>query len=135
MGKSRLLNFFSQKVNFLLDSCYLCDIWGEEVKNMGTISFAVKLSEDTRKKVKEFCDERGLKIGYFVEKALKEQMEREEMAEDAKEFALLRHEEPHAVDFDEYLKERRGKAKKARAYGQNHSHGAERPGCYYREAL
>jgi len=82
---------------------------------MGTISFAVKLSEDTRKRVKEFCDERGLKIGYFVEKALKEQMEREEIAEDAKEFALLRHEEPHAVDFEEYLKERRGKAKKARA--------------------
>jgi len=42
-------------------------------------------------------------------------MEREEMVEDAKEFALLRHEEPHAVDFEEYLKERRGKAKKARA--------------------
>jgi len=38
---------------------------------MGTISFAVKLSEDTRKRVKAFCDERGLKIGYFVEQALK----------------------------------------------------------------
>ena len=79
---------------------------------MGTISFAVKLSEDVRKKLKKFCDERGLKIGAFVEKALKEQMEREEMADDAKEFALLRHEESHARNFEEYLRERRGKGKK-----------------------
>jgi len=112
MGESRLSNLFSKKVNFLLDSCYPCVIWAEEVKNMGTISFAVKLSEDVRKKLKEFCDERGLKIGAFVEKALKETMEREEMIEDAKEFALLRHEEPHAIDYKDYLKERRGKEKK-----------------------
>ncbi|MFQ5842624.1 MAG: hypothetical protein ACE5I8_09330 [Thermodesulfobacteriota bacterium] len=81
---------------------------------MGTISFAVKLSEEIRKKLKGFCDERGLKIGHFVEQALKEKMEREEMIEDAKEFALYRHEEPHAIDFEDYVKERRGKGKKAR---------------------
>ncbi len=79
---------------------------------MGTISFAVKLGEETRKKLKEFCDERGLKIGHFVEQALKEKMEREEMIDDAKEFALLRHEEPHAIDYQDYLKERKGKEKK-----------------------
>ena len=112
MGNAGMSNLFSKEVNFLLDSCYPYVIWAEEVKNMGTISFAVKLSEDVRKKLKEFCDERGLKIGAFVEKALKEQMEREEMADDAKEFALLRHEEPHARDFEEYLRERRGKGKK-----------------------
>jgi predicted transcriptional regulator len=81
-------------------------------KNMGAISFAVKLSEETRKRLKEFCDARGLKIGAFVERALKEQMEREEMADDAKEFALLRHEEAHARDFEDYLRERRAKGKK-----------------------
>jgi predicted transcriptional regulator len=112
MGQSGMSNLFSKEVNFLLDSCYPCGIWAEEVKNMGTISFAVKLSEDVRKKLKAFCDERGLKIGAFVEKALKEQMEREEMIEDAKEFALLRHEQPHAIDYKDYLKERRGKEKK-----------------------
>jgi predicted transcriptional regulator len=85
---------------------------GVEVKNMGTISFAVKLSEEVRKRLKDFCDERGLKVGAFVEKALKETMEREEMLDDAKEFALLRHEEPHAIDYKDYLKERSGKEKK-----------------------
>jgi hypothetical protein len=81
---------------------------------MGTISFAVKLSEETRKKLKEFCDERGLKIGAFVEKALKEQMEREEMADDAKVFSLYRHEEADAIDYLDYLKERRAREKKAK---------------------
>ena len=85
---------------------------GLEVKNMGTISFAVKLSEEVRKRLKEFCDERGLNIGHFVEHALREKMEREEMIEGAKEFALYRHKEPHAIDYKVYLKERSGRDKK-----------------------
>lgn len=74
----------------------------------------MKLSEDVRKKLREFCDERGLKIGAFVEKALKETMEREEMAEDAKVFALYRHEEADAIDYLDYLRERRAREKKAK---------------------
>ncbi|MFQ5850260.1 MAG: hypothetical protein ACE5JU_06680 [Candidatus Binatia bacterium] len=105
-------NLFSKKVNFILDMLYRRAIIGLEVKNMGTISFAVKLSEETRKRLKEFCDERGLKIGHFVEEALKEKMEREEMIEDAKEFALYRHEEPHAIEFKDYLRERSSRGKK-----------------------
>lgn len=76
---------------------------------MKTISFTVKLSEETRKRLKEFCDKRGLKIGAFVEKALKEKMEREEMAGDAKVFTLYRHEEADAVDYLDYLRERQKK--------------------------
>ncbi|MBI4284163.1 MAG: hypothetical protein HY663_06820 [Chloroflexi bacterium] len=106
------MNLSSKKVNFSLDKHNLPAIMRLEVSNMGTISFAVKLSEETRKRLKEFCDERGLKIGAFVEKALRETMEREEMIDDAKEFALLRHEEPHAIDYKDYLKERRGREKK-----------------------
>ncbi len=106
------MNIFSNKVNFSLDSHYPGAIMGPEVRNMGTISFAVKLSEEVRKRLKEFCDERGLKIGHFVAQALIEKMEREEMLEDAKEFALYRHEEPHAIDYKDYLKERSGRDKK-----------------------
>jgi predicted transcriptional regulator len=103
-------------VNFPLDKRDLPAIMRLEVRNMGTISFAVKLSEDIRKRLKEFCDERGLKIGHFVAQALVEKMEREEMIEDAKEFVLYRHEEPHAVDYKDYLRERTGRErKKARA--------------------
>ena len=105
---------FSNKVNFLLDNHDLPTIMRLEVKNMGTISFAVKLSEEVRKHLKEFCDERGLKIGAFVEKALRETMEREEMAEDAKVFTLYRHEEADAIDYLDYLRERRAREKKAK---------------------
>jgi len=99
-----------------------------EVKHMGIVSFALKLSEATRERLKEFCDKRGLKIGHFVEQALLEKMEREEALEDAREFALYRHEEPQAIDFEEYLKERRGKGKRARVSGQNYLQGAKRSG-------
>ncbi len=99
-----------------------------EVKPMGIVSFALKLSEETRERVKKFCDGRGLKIGHFVERALLEKMDREEALEDAKEFALYRHEEPHAIDFEAYLKDRRRKGKRARVSGQNHSQGTKRPG-------
>ena len=35
-------------------------------------SYAVKLSPEVKKRLKEFCREHGLKQGYFVEKAIKE---------------------------------------------------------------
>ena len=34
------------------------------------------------------------------------------MIEDSKDFALYRDEEPHAIDYQDYLKERKGKEKK-----------------------
>ena len=37
----------------------------------------MRLSRSTYKKVKEFCDERGLKIGAFVERTLRKTIERE----------------------------------------------------------
>jgi len=71
---------------------------------MGKTSFAVKLDEDFQKKVKEYCEERGLKQGAFVEKALREQMERDEIAEDLLDLYSLRSSEPNAISIDDYLK-------------------------------
>lgn len=74
---------------------------------MGKTAFAVKLDENFQKEVKDFCEERGLKQGSFVEKALREQMEREEIAEDLLDFYTLRQTESTAVSLEDYLKRRK----------------------------
>lgn len=74
---------------------------------MGKTSFAVKLDDELQDELKEFCHERGFKQGAFVEKALREQMEREELAEDLLDLYTLRPTEQHAILFEDYLKERK----------------------------
>ena len=74
---------------------------------MKKIAFAVKLNGNVVSRVKKFCDEHGTKYGFFVEKALKEQMEREELKEDLLDLKALRGQEKFAVPFEEYLKARR----------------------------
>ncbi len=58
-------------------------------------------------KIKNFCRTHGLKQGFFVEKALREQLEREEITEDIFELKQLQYQEKSAVDFEEYLKQRK----------------------------
>lgn len=74
---------------------------------MAKAAFAVKLDEGFQKEIRDFCESRGLKQGAFFEKALREQMEREELAEDLLDLYTQRAAEPHAVDFEAYLKRRR----------------------------
>ncbi|MFH1830122.1 MAG: hypothetical protein ABH871_05030 [Pseudomonadota bacterium] len=74
---------------------------------MAKTSFAVKLDEDLQQELREFCETRGLKQGSFIEKALREQMEREELAEDLLDLYTLRSTEPHVVSFEDYMKERK----------------------------
>ncbi|MFH1830120.1 MAG: hypothetical protein ABH871_05020 [Pseudomonadota bacterium] len=74
---------------------------------MAKTSFAVKLDEDLQQELREFCETRGFKQGSFIEKALREQMEREELAEDLLDLYTLRSTEPHAVSFEDYMKERK----------------------------
>lgn len=71
---------------------------------MGKASFAVKLDEEFQKEVKQFCEERGLKQGSFVEKALREQMERDEIAEDLLDLYSLRSSEANSISIEDYLK-------------------------------
>ena len=54
----------------------------------------------------KFCLEHGIKYGFFVEKALKEQLEREELKEDILDLKTLRDQEKNAIPFEEYLKMR-----------------------------
>ena len=69
-------------------------------------TLAVKISPDIGNRVKEFCMGHGIKYGFFVEKALQERLEREELKEDLLDMKMLREEEKSAVPFEEYLKVR-----------------------------
>lgn len=49
---------------------------------MPKVTLAVKVNYSLVDRVKKFCRERGIKYGFFVEKALEERLEREEIKED-----------------------------------------------------
>jgi len=70
-------------------------------------TLAVKINYDVAERVKHFCRERGLKYGFFVEKAILEQLSREELKEDLVDLKNLRELEQQAASLDEYLKKRR----------------------------
>lgn len=73
---------------------------------MNKISYAVKIDPTIIKKVKEFCVQHGIKQGFFIEKALREQLTREELTEDLLDFKNLRVQEESAISFEDYLKKR-----------------------------
>ena len=84
------------------------DILDTEVSKMAKIPYAVKIESGIIKKIKAFCLSHGLKQGFFVEKALREQLAREELVGDLTDFKNLRGQESAAVDFSAYLKKRAG---------------------------
>jgi hypothetical protein len=73
---------------------------------MAKATLAVKLDTDVINSVKKFCTEHGIKYSFFVEKALKERLEQEELKEDLLDLKTLRGQEKLAVPFEEYLKSR-----------------------------
>ena len=75
---------------------------------MNKISYAVKVDPRLINKVKEYCVGHGLKQGFFVEKALREKLEKEEFKEDLLDFKNLHSQEDNAISFEEYLKKRAG---------------------------
>ncbi len=69
---------------------------------------AVKVDYGVVEEVKRFCRERGMKYGFFVEKAVLEQMAREELKEDLVDLKELRSLEDRAIPLEEYARKRRG---------------------------
>lgn len=69
--------------------------------------FAIKINEQVIKNFKAFCEDHGIKYSFFVEEAIKEKLEEEELKEDLLDFKTLRSEEQSAVSFEEYLRARR----------------------------
>jgi predicted transcriptional regulator len=70
-------------------------------------TLAVKVDYAVAERVKRFCRERGLKYGFFVERAILESLAREELKEDLVDLKDLRELESRAAPLDEYLKKRR----------------------------
>ena len=68
---------------------------------------SIKIEKSLIQKVKEFCRSHGLKQGFFVEKALRERLEKEEMIEDIVELKELRSQEKSALPLTDYLKKRK----------------------------
>jgi hypothetical protein len=77
-----------------------------EVKTMKSV-LSIKIEKSLIQRIKEFCRDHGLKQGFFVEKALATQLEKEEIAEDIIELKELRHEEKTATSFGDYLKKKK----------------------------
>ena len=71
------------------------------------IVLSIKIEKSLIQQIKEFCQLHGLKQGFFVEKALKGQLEKEEMIEDIVELKELRSQEKGAIPFEDYLKKRK----------------------------
>ena len=69
-------------------------------------TLAVKLNTQIINRVKKFCVEHGIKYGFFVEHALKEQLEQEELKEDLLDLKALREQERLAIPLEEYVKGR-----------------------------
>lgn len=74
---------------------------------MGKGNYAVKLDSEFMKTLKGFCKEKGYKQSSFVEKALWEQMEREEMKDDIFDLVHLRSLESLARPLPEYERSRK----------------------------
>ena len=70
-------------------------------------TYALKIDPKLRDRVREFCESRGIKQGFFVEQALREYLEHEELLEDIKDLKRLKPEEALAMDLSTYLARRR----------------------------
>jgi metal-responsive CopG/Arc/MetJ family transcriptional regulator len=76
-------------------------------QNMSKAAYAVKLDKGLLEDLKDFCEEKGYKQSSFVEKALREQMEREELKEDIFDLVSLRSQEKLARPLKEYHRSRK----------------------------
>ena len=70
-------------------------------------TLGIKVSSNILSRIKKFCRERGIKYGFFIEKALEERLEREELKEDLLDLKTLRGQEKDVVPLEEYLEKRR----------------------------
>ena len=71
---------------------------------MEKTTLAFKIKKEIADKTKKFCDGRGIKYSFFIEKALEEKLLEEELKEDILDFKRLRKDEESAIPLEEYLK-------------------------------
>lgn len=64
--------------------------------------YTLRLSPTIMERAKKFSRAHGMRLSFFVEKALEEKLEN---ISDIREFDRLYHEKKDAVDFERFLKE------------------------------
>ena len=69
-------------------------------------SLAFKIDVRLADRVKSFCRKRGVKYGFFIEKALEERLQREELKEDLLDLKVLQPSEKEALSLDDYFKDK-----------------------------
>jgi hypothetical protein len=77
-----------------------------EGNKMRKDSYAVKLNPVVLSELKDFCERKGYKQSAFVERALQEQIEREELKDDIFDLVTLRSQEQFARPLKEYERHR-----------------------------
>jgi len=73
---------------------------------MNKATIAIKISEKVIQNFRTFCKKHGIKYSFFVEEAIKQKLEEEELKEDLLDLKTLRKEEKLAIPFEEYLRKR-----------------------------
>ena len=73
---------------------------------MEKTTFATKINKDVIRNFKTFCKEHGIKYSFFIEEAIKEKLEEEEIKEDILDLKTLHKEEKLAIPLEEYLRRR-----------------------------
>ena len=75
---------------------------------MGTAeTFTIKMDSEVKKELKTFCDEKGYKLGKFLERAAQHEIMEEKKKEVLAAFNNLEEREKHAVDFRQVAKKLR----------------------------
>jgi hypothetical protein len=72
-----------------------------------SVTFAVKTSESTIARLRAYCKKRGIKIGFFVEKAILDEIEQSELMEDSRDIVRLKHQESAAIPAEDYFAKRK----------------------------
>lgn len=61
----------------------------------------MKMKKELHKELKEYCEEKGLMLGAYMERAVLEKLERDELAEDLADYGAFKNDKNKVVvDFD-----------------------------------
>lgn len=74
---------------------------------MAKTTFAVRIDSKLAEILRNFCHSHGIKQNFFVERALQDKIEEEELKEDMFDFKKHRSNEAKAISFEEYLSSRK----------------------------
>ncbi|HDQ26596.1 MAG TPA: hypothetical protein ENN43_07645 [bacterium] len=68
---------------------------------MDKVTVTMKMKKNLHKELKEFCEEKGLMIGAYMERAVAEKLEKDELADDMADYGEFKNDKNKiVVDFD-----------------------------------